>query len=49
MLASVADTLKIFEYDNGNDPALRLSATCDGLGDDLTSLSWNHTNVVIGK
>jgi WD40 repeat protein len=46
LLASASQVVKTFEYqaDNG---LLRLQTTCDGLGGDISSLSWNHTNQVL--
>jgi len=47
-LASAADVVNTYEYAaSGADPNLRLRTTCDGLGEKVSCISWNHTNQVI--
>ena len=44
-LASSSNVVNTYEY--SVDSNLRLKTTCDGLGDKVNALSWNHTNQVI--
>ena len=47
-LASASTVVKTFEYEHSTESTdLKLNITCDSLEDDITSLSWNHTNQVL--